>query len=250
MTGEAGRPAPVVGLDHPSLRDRTGRGVTVAVIDSGIHASHPHVGGVAGGAGMGADGEVTEDFADRLGHGTAVAAAIKDKAPGVALYGVKVFHDALSTSVDALVRAVDWASSRGITLVNLSLGTPRSDRREALEEAVERARRRGSVVVSPAEHDGVRWLPGSLPHAVGVACDPACGRHEIRIVSGPGGTDVVAASGYPRPIPGIDPERNLQGISFAAANVTGFLARWLEGYDGRPTAEWLLDRVRAAARLA
>ena len=29
--------------------DRTGRGVRVAVIDSGIHADHPHIGGIAGG---------------------------------------------------------------------------------------------------------------------------------------------------------------------------------------------------------
>jgi hypothetical protein len=33
------------------------------------------------------------------------------------------------------------------------------------------------------------------------------------------------ASGYPRPIPGVPPERNLSGISFAVANVTDWLAR-------------------------
>ena len=32
-----------------SWRDGTGRGVRVAVIDSGIHATHPHIGGIAGG---------------------------------------------------------------------------------------------------------------------------------------------------------------------------------------------------------
>lgn len=36
---------------------------------------------------------------------------------------------------------------------------------------------------------------------------------------------VARASGYPRPIPGVPPERNLKGISFAVANVTGVLAR-------------------------
>ena len=36
---------------------------------------------------------------------------------------------------------------------------------------------------------------------------------------------VFRASGFARPIPGIDPRRNLHGISFAVANMTGFLAR-------------------------
>ena len=36
---------------------------------------------------------------------------------------------------------------------------------------------------------------------------------------------VFRASGFARPIPGVDPRRNLHGISFAVANMTGFLAR-------------------------
>jgi hypothetical protein len=36
---------------------------------------------------------------------------------------------------------------------------------------------------------------------------------------------VFRASGYPRPIPGVPADRNLHGISFAVANVTGFVAR-------------------------
>jgi len=41
------------------------------------------------------------------------------------------------------------------------------------------------------------------------------------------GHPVLAASPYPRPIPGVPPERNLNGISFAVANATGVLARLL-----------------------
>ena len=53
----------------------------VAVIDSGVHAEHPHVGSVAGGVTIEPDGEAHADYLDRLGHGTAVTAAILDKAP-------------------------------------------------------------------------------------------------------------------------------------------------------------------------
>ena len=57
--------------------DATGRGVRVAVIDSGVNAAHPHITGVAGGLSFPLDGPAGPDFADRLGHGTAVMAAIQ-----------------------------------------------------------------------------------------------------------------------------------------------------------------------------
>ena len=51
----------------------------VAVIDSGVHVAHPHIGRIAGGASFGPS---SPDYSDRLGHGTAVMAAIQEKAPG------------------------------------------------------------------------------------------------------------------------------------------------------------------------
>ena len=55
-------------------------------------------------------------------------------------------------------------------------------------------------------------------------------RHEglVEFVSTDGAVTVtVQASGYPRPIPGVPPERNLKGISFAVANATGILCLYL-----------------------
>ena len=45
----------------------------------------------------------------------------------------------------------------------------------------------------------------------------------------PDGSVRLRASGYPRPIPGVPPERNLKGLSFAVANASGFLALAIEG---------------------
>ena len=56
-------------------------GARVAVVDSGVHAAHPHVQGVSAGIGIDGEGREHADFVDRLGHGTAVAAAIREKAP-------------------------------------------------------------------------------------------------------------------------------------------------------------------------
>jgi subtilisin family serine protease len=221
------------------LQGRTGRGVTVAVVDSGINPGHPHVGGVAVGVGFAADGTEHPDWVDRLGHGTAVAAAIREKAPDARLLAVRVFETALTTSVLALARAIDWAAAEGARLINLSLGTANPAHESLLQAAVERGLERGALVVSPAEHDGVRWLPGALPGAAGVQLDWDCPRDAVRIQPGSNGQPVLQASGYPRPIPGVPPERNLKGISFAAANATGLLALALEGRTAARTPEEL-----------
>src|SRR3954471_20420363 len=95
------------------LAHQTGKGVVVAVIDSGVHATHPHVGGVSGGIAIREDGTVVDEYTDRLGHGTAVIAAIREKAPDAEIIAIKVFWRALSTNVASLVRAIDEAAARG-----------------------------------------------------------------------------------------------------------------------------------------
>ena len=97
----------------------------VAVIDSGIHADHPHIGGIAGGTSVATMTRTPTQRPDR--HGTAVAAAIREKAPHAELYAVKVFDRTLSTTADRLVRAIYWAARAGARVINLSLGTARAE---------------------------------------------------------------------------------------------------------------------------
>ena len=230
-------------MESAALRELRGCGVTVAVIDSGVNPDHPHVSGVAGGVRIDLAGDVSHDYVDRLGHGTAVFAAIQEKAPAADIFAVRVFEDRLRTSMQALVAAVDWAVERRIRVVNLSLGTLREEHAGMLNEAVERLGRAGGVVVAAAEADGQQWWPGSLPSAVGVVMDAAVPRECVEVRGAGSDEDggergwVVAASPYPRPIPGVAVERNLNGISFAVANVTGILARRVEGFSGPPTPD-------------
>jgi subtilisin family serine protease len=214
-------------LSDSPFAERTGAGITVAVIDSGVHAQHPHVGSVADAACIDPpDG----DTVDRLGHGTAVASAIRDLAPGVTLIVAKIFDRTLTTNADALARGIQWAAGRGARLVNLSVGTTNPLHEDRLAASVAHAADAGAIVVSARE-----WLPGSLPGVVSVIADAGLERDEFRIE----GTTFVAAP-YPRPIPGVPRERNLSGVSFAVANVTGALARLLEAKpDVRSDAELL-----------
>ena len=224
----------------------TTRPVRVAVIDSGVNPAQPHVGGVAGGTAIAVDGSGGGDYIDRLGHGTAVAAAIRERAPRAALFAVKVFDRHLSASIDTLVAGIDWAAMHQVDLINLSLGTANSDHTPALRSAVARAAEAGALLVAAGTHDGVAYLPGSLEGVVPVELDWSCPRLAVEVASGARGRDTVCrASGFPRPVPGVPPERNLKGISFAVANVTGVLARELAG-GSRPSLTTAIAALQRA----
>lgn len=220
--------------------------VTVAIVDSGVNVPHPHLPAVAGGVAFDLEGHESEDFLDTIGHGTAAAAAIHEKAPHAELYAVKVFHRELATTVATLVRAIDWATGRRVRLVNLSLGTPHAFREPELAPAVERAVAAGTIVVSAHHHDDRAWYPGSMPGVVGVVMDVAQPRDGVTAVEVDGRT-VLRASGYPRPIPGVPPERNFNGISFAVANATGVLAALLAAHPEARTAEAALALARGVS---
>jgi subtilisin family serine protease len=210
-----------------------GRGIRVAVIDSGIHVRHPHISSVAGGISVGPDGAIEQDsYMDRLGHGTAVMAAIQEKAPLAEYFAVQVFHQSLRASARALLRAIEWSIEQRMQIVNLSLGTGNDDHAEPFSQMVQRALAAGVILVSAREMNGVCCFPGCLPGVLGVSIDETCDRNSYRVAQTESGVAFLA-SGYPRPAPGIRKERNLQGISFAVANMSGFVARALQGLEDR-----------------
>jgi hypothetical protein len=206
--------------------------VRVAVVDSGINSDHPHVGQVMGGIFFHKE-IASEDFVDRLGHGTAVGAVIREKAPGAEIYAVRIFKHRLSTDIDTLMRGLDWCLANKMHVVNLSIGTSNQRHRSRLEDFLRRARAHDVFVVSAST-----LLPGMLDGAIGVDADPECDRDAIRFQNG-----VYLASPYPRSIPGVPKELNLHGISFAIANCTGLLANILESHG--PVDAYREFRVRA-----
>jgi len=205
--------------------------VRVAVIDSGVHASHPHILGVAGGVTIGAEAN-DPNYTDVIGHGTAVMAAIKEKAPDADYFAVRAFYRSLRTTVDLLLKAIGWSIDNKIDVINLSLGTTNPAHRERFAPVVERARAAGVVLVSARDAEGVPALPGSLPGVIGVELDWDCPRESFYCKTTPEGLAMVA-SGYPRSLPGVPPAKNLHGISFAVANATGFVVQLCEKLEQR-----------------
>ena len=197
--------------------------VRIAVIDSGVHPAHPHIMSerLLPGVRVHVDGTIEPgETLDRLGHGTAVIAAIQEKAPEAEILPVRVFHEALRTSAQALAAAIRWSIAQRVQLINLSLGTANSAHAGLFAQLVEEAGQAGTLIVAAREADGQPCWPGAIDGVLGVGLDWDCPRETWRVVEG-----VLHASGYPRPIPGVSPRRNLYGISFATAQACGFAAR-------------------------
>ncbi|WP_431933438.1 type VII secretion-associated serine protease mycosin [Micromonospora sp. RP3T] len=137
-------------------RTSTGRGVVVAVIDSGVDASHPDLAGqVLPGLDLVEPGGTDEP--DPVGHGTTVAGLIAGRAdddrgvvglaPDARILPVRVL-DAENRYDDALIiaKAVRWAVDNGARVVNLSLGGGGDS--PALAAALDYAFARDVVVVA------------------------------------------------------------------------------------------------------
>ena len=154
-----------------SLGDATGRGVRVAVIDSGRDADWQDprfLSGLGLVAEKGFQLQESNDDDDRLGHGTACSDLLLGMAPGIEILPIRVFGERLETSPQILVHAIDRAVDEGCGLINLSLGTLLEDAATDLYRACERARQAGVLVVA-AVHRHAGWsYPAAFDHVLGV----------------------------------------------------------------------------------
>lgn len=139
-------------------KGRTGRGVKVAIVDSGIDAEHPALKGKVKGSveAVKDDGKITfkpsEPPRDDAGHGTACAGIITEIAPDVDLYSVKVLGQNASGSGEMFVAGLDYAVRERMHVINLSLGTTKPDYYKPLHDLLHRAYHAGCIVVAAANN--------------------------------------------------------------------------------------------------
>ena len=207
-------------------RTVTGRKVSVAVVDSGIDASHPELAGQV---------TLRENFIDGQryvaeNHGTAVAgiiAALADNgigirgvAPGARLMALRACHEQAGANAQcdsfSLGKALNFAILHEPNIINMSLTGP-PDR--LLQRLLDAAMARGIAVVGaadPLRADG--GFPAAWPGVFAVGAGSAPGR-DIPTTLPAGRFGVVS------------------GVSYAAAHVSGLLALLDEAHPGATPAQ-------------
>lgn len=199
--------------------DREGRGITVAVVDSGINFSHPHL--ALSGRGFAVvreeEGLVIQPgaHADRYGHGTCCAALLHLLAPAAAIMAVRVTSDRPTTDAERLARGITLGAEEGAHILLVPLGTKTV--LTLVKEAVSFALGRGVAIVAPLPGPDVQ--PGCLPGVLGVQL-----REGVDAARDEAGA--LWADGRAREAPGH--RSNFYGPSLSAARLAAALARFAE----------------------
>jgi subtilisin family serine protease len=215
----------------------TGRGMTVAVIDSGLETGHPALmGRVVESVAVEFDDEgeptiVADDAGDLYGHGTACGGIILGFAPEVELVSIRVLGSNLRGSGVAFLSALEWAIERGIEVVNLSL----SSRKEALfphfHEVVDEAYFQGMKLVGAANNARVLSYPTTFSSVFSVAAHAE--PEPWRWYYNPRPPVEFGAWGVEVPIAWKDGSTIVAtGNSFAAPHIAGLLARLCAKHPG------------------
>lgn len=233
------------------LGDARGRGVRVAVIDSGFdRRTDSPAREVLPGRGFVdprrelALGESDDDH-DRLGHGTAIARLVLDLATAVEILPLRVFGGRLESSPTVIVAALDHAVSAGCAVINLSLGSTSAAARQPFFDACERARRAGSVVVSAVPAGVEDVFPGCFESVLGVTAGRFSNVHDF-VATGGGRSDFVAEGSGRLP----SGEQQV-GSSFAAPRISALAALLRERFpsaDPGQVRRLLDDLARASVR--
>src|SRR5579871_5026147 len=155
----------------------TGRGVKVAIVDSGIDAAHPAVGGAVNAyVAISLNGEEisyeTGPHDDAVGHGTACAAIVRQLAPECELISVKVLGPRLGGRGAVFTAGIRWALQHGVDVCNLSLGTSKADFFGPLHDLADEAYFHNIILVAAANNMPVPTYPALYASVISVAaCD-------------------------------------------------------------------------------
>lgn len=152
--------APQIGAPDAWAAGHTGQGTTVAVLDTGIDATHPDLSDAVVGERNFTDSDTADD---RQGHGTHVASTItgngvrhRGVAPDANLLNGKVLDDYGSGLESWIIAGMEWAAGSGADVVNLSLGSSSpSDGTDPMSRALDRiSAETGVLFVVAAGNDG------------------------------------------------------------------------------------------------
>lgn len=217
-------------------RSATGKGVTVAIVDSGIDTEHPDLlGKIVESVEARPDGKRVvfepSDAGDSAGHGTACAGIVASIAPESRIYSIKVLGAGGLGDGQAFLAGLEYAINKKYQVINLSLGTTKPQFFAPLHDLLDRAYQAGCVVVAAANNLPQPSFPSVFSSSLisvvkSSETDPMnFGFHfgEVIELTAPG---VNVRTAWPK-----GGYRNLTGNSFACPHIVGVIARLLEAHS-------------------
>ncbi|PTY01403.1 alkaline serine protease [Verrucomicrobia bacterium LW23] len=235
-----------------ALADGRGKGVRIAVLDSGIELGHPALAGL----------ELSDDLAivehnfrlttsagegrDLYGHGTAIAGLIRELAPEATLGSIRVLGERLYSRSAIIQEGARQAMERGYHILNCSFGCGIEDHVLLYKSWVDEAYLRDVHIVAACNNmdfETQEW-PGFFPSVLTVNAvatdDPAAfyfrRRHMVEF----------AAQGIEVDVPWAGAStKKVTGSSYAAPRITALLARLLSCFPelSSQEAKALLHRL-------
>ena len=180
--------------------DRTGwgKGVTVAVLDTGVQANPTF------GAGQVSHVDLVNDGSPFHPHGTSVASLIAgqdERVPGVSpdanILDIRVANDKGYSVTSVLSQGIIQATNLGAQVINISMGG--YDDSQVLRDAVAYAQQRNVIVLAAAGNDGLDVLayPAAISGVLSVGAVDATDKQAYFSNSGQGLTFVAPGVGLP-----------------------------------------------------
>lgn len=205
-----------------------GKGVTVAILDSGVN---DHI-ALNGGNGHVTNVALTElaDGSEQLGHGTAVASIISGDhrlTPGVSpaadILSIRITDAEGSSDSFTLAEGILTAADAGAKVINISMGSYGDS--AVVEEAVQYALERGSIIVASSGNEGLDAIayPAAYEGVIAVGAVEANGEHLDFSNSGDS-LDVVAPGYQVNAAWGDEQLTSFSGTSASAPFISGAIA--------------------------
>ncbi|MCI4011430.1 S8 family serine peptidase [Brevibacterium sp. ZH18] len=224
----------------------TGKGVKVAVIDSGVNADHDDLKGVVTKAkdfsGLDKDGKTPIGGETTIHHGTAVAGVIAGQGDGAGPTGVAPDAKILSASMwlgpdrpkesgstrEQANKAIRWAVDSGAKVINMSLGWDDPAWPESWDDSFAYAYKKDVVIVAcvgnASQGATQAWSPSTVPGVIGVGGLNKKGR-VLKNSTAPGTAVDLMGPATDIPIPYYSGGyAEGQGCSFASPVVSGVAA--------------------------
>jgi subtilisin family serine protease len=216
-----------------AVGDSVGAGVIVAVVDSGVDVTHPHVGGPeAPGAALSYDAETGDVLVDEgphedlYGHGTACAAIVRRHAPACSIMSVRVLGERLTGKGPVFAAGLRWALAHGARVLNLSLSSSKPAMADLFREVADEAAHAGAVLVCAMNNVPAPTFPSQFASVISVAAAA-----EDRLLISDHSPADFGAPGLDVTVPWLNGGfLTVTGNSFAAPWVAGLAARILAAH--------------------